>query len=57
MKKELKWSFDIIEIPLTEYPTYAICTSAANCYFTRPLYDEQADENKASGSEEHEGKN
>ncbi len=53
MKKELKWTFEILAIPETEYPVYA-CDSwwGANCYFTRPLYDEKAD---LPGPEKQEG--
>lgn len=51
MKKELKWTFDIIEIPLHNDPAQIFACSTlgfANCYFTRPLYDEKADETSAT---------
>ena len=46
MKRELKWTFEIMEIPALDTPVeiYACSTLGfANCYFTRPLYDSSAD--------------
>jgi hypothetical protein len=53
-KKELKWTFEVVEIPVTNYPVYACNTSGGNCYFTRPLYDDSADPTSDVGPEENE---
>tara|TARA_R110000868_G_scaffold379542_2_gene645410 strand:+ start:938 stop:1111 length:174 start_codon:yes stop_codon:yes gene_type:complete len=48
MKKELKWEFEVLDISPTEIPAHAACTSMANCYFTRPLYDDSFDQEEVS---------
>lgn len=58
MKKELKWTFEIMDIPKTEIPVFAPCSSMmANCYFTRPLYDKAADDTQEDDKDGNEGKN
>ncbi len=51
MKKELKWSFEVIDINVTEMAAFAQCNSDPNCYFTRPLYDENSELDKDSDKE------
>ena len=49
MKKELKWTFEVIKFDsnsldlMTAYAQDCGCEMMANCYFTRPLYDENSD--------------
>ena len=51
MKKELKWKFEVIDMNTSEVAAFAYCTSMANCYFTRPLYDEDSEKDLEKDSD------
>jgi hypothetical protein len=46
MKKELKWTFEILEYQPLEAPIYA--NVAYTSFFTRPLYDPEADQTETA---------
>jgi hypothetical protein len=46
MKKELKWTFEILEYQQLDTPIFANVVYTA--FFTRPLYDSEADQTETA---------